>query len=96
MNDQAVKWKDPPEPGEGRDSSGRFTSGVWEDLLTPLKKRPKKWAHIRTMKVRSAMTTVWRLRYDIELVKPSGLWEFRTAVNGDLADIYARYLGPEK
>lgn len=89
-----IVWEEPPPTNRYGDAEGR--GGVWIERLTPLMKRPNKWARVREMKtlvqVSSAATT---LRKQI-VKRPPGRWEFAARRVDNKGVLYARYLGPEE
>lgn len=87
-----IIWQDPP--GITNRSGG--PPRVWEPLLTPLMEHPGRWALVKSYTAASsARNSVTGLRLG-RVRAPAGRWEFTSRTNGDSADVYARYLGPEE
>jgi hypothetical protein len=95
MSNAKVVWQDPPAVQAPRYHHPEVP--VWFQRLTPLAKRPGKWALVlETTNPASANSRVHDLRAR-RVLMPDGEWEFTSRTREDSTGaVYARYLGPEK
>ena len=82
-----IVWEDPPKA-----QNARGTRGAWLRRLSPVTKRPGKWARVYVSPTSNAANNAaYCLRRRFVEV-PSGYWEFRA----HKTFVYARYLGATK
>lgn len=86
-----VTFENPPSVRRGRPTGTK--NGVWVERLTPLVRRPGRWARVHeTHTWRGAIEAARNIRQG-RVVIPDGEFESRAAVKDGRFYVYARFLG---
>jgi len=82
-----VEWRDPPDL--------RHRPGVWIDRLSPVMKRPGKWAMFWTCSTVEEAGVLSRQLRNRKRAIPPGKWLFTYGAADQGGEVFAMYVGPD-